>query len=211
MGDDEIKRFPLRIINAGVADTLGRASTIGLPIPPDIEAIAYEIAAVRDTVTAIVLPRFRPYQQCSGANKHFFALEFLENWFMLAFLRELQKRDRCVSLIWLHDGLWVQKELSDELIRSTEQIAAKEVFPTISSWPSLFRITNLYEQYTALSQHVPMHRGGYLFPPPLYVAPPGFSSRHPKPRLCRKRAGTGLASTFHARMSKRGRRGARGG
>ena len=177
-------------------------------IPPDIEAIAYELAAVRDSATATVLTQFRPHQQCSGANKHFFALEFLENRFMIAFLRESRKRDRCVSLIWLHDGLWVQKELSDALIRSSEQIAAREVFPALSEWLSLFRIKDLHEQYAALHQEVPGHCGGYLFPPPPYVVQPGFSSRHPKPSLSRKRIGSGLASTFHARMNKRGRRGA---
>ncbi len=198
--DDEAKRFPIRIINAGVADTLPRASTLGLVIPPDIEAISYEVAAVRDSVTSTVLAQFRPQLQCTGANKHFFALEFLENGFMIAFLRELRKRDRCASLIWLHDGLWVQKELSDALIRSAEQIAAREVFPALSEWPSLFRIRDLRDQYVALYRAVPCHSGGYLFPPP-----PGFSSRRPKPRFGRKRVGPGLATTFHARMSKRGR------
>ena len=53
---------------------------------------------------------------------------------------------------------------------------------------------------------MPGHSGGYFFRPPPYVVPPGFSSRRPKPRLNRKRIGSGLASTFHARMSKRGRR-----
>ena len=124
---------------------------------------------------------------------------------MMAFLRELRKRDRCASIIWLHDGLWVQKELSDGLILSAEQIAAREVFPVCSEWPSLFRIRCLHDQYVALCRAVPGHSGGYLFPPPPYTVKPGFSSRHPKPRFGKKRLGPGLATTFHARMSKRGR------
>ncbi len=102
---EEIKRFPIRVINAGVASTLQHAASRGLVVSPPLEAIAYELAAARDIATAEILPQFRSDLQCTGANKHFFALEYLESQFMLAFLRELQKRDRCASIIWLHDGL----------------------------------------------------------------------------------------------------------
>ena len=119
---EEIKRFPIRVLNAGVQSTIQRARTIGLAIPPDIEAIAYELEAVRDTVTSMVMMQNRLHQPCTGSNKHFFALEYLESQFMVAFLREVKKRDRCVSLIWLHDGLWVHKDLSNTLLFSCEQI-----------------------------------------------------------------------------------------
>ncbi len=135
--EDEVKRFPIRIINAGVMDTLQRAGMLELAIPPDIEAIAYELEAVRDTVTSMVIMQHRPHQPSTGSNKRFFGLEYLESQFMVAFLREVRKRNRCVSLIWLHDGLWVQKDLSNPLLLSCEQIAAKEVFPTLPVWPGL--------------------------------------------------------------------------
>ncbi len=112
----------MRIINAGVI-TLQRASVIGLAIPPDIEAIAYELEAVRDAVTSRTLLQRRPNQVSTGANKNFFALEYLESQFMVAFLREIKKRTRCISIIWLHDsdGLWVPKDLSNSLLFSCEQ------------------------------------------------------------------------------------------
>ena len=87
--EDEVKRFPIRIINAGVRDTLRRASEIGLAITPEIEAIAYELETVRDVVTARTRLHGRPYQESTGANKHFFALEYLESQFMVAFLSEI--------------------------------------------------------------------------------------------------------------------------
>ena len=90
--EEEIKRFPIRILNAGVQNTLQRARTLGLAIPPDIEAIAYELEAVRDTVTSIVIMQYRLHQPCTGSNKHFFALEYLESHFMVALLREVKKR-----------------------------------------------------------------------------------------------------------------------
>ena len=53
--EDEVKRFSIRILNAGVKDTLQRAGMLGLEILPDIEAMAYELEAVRDTVTSMVI------------------------------------------------------------------------------------------------------------------------------------------------------------
>ena len=142
--EDEVKRFPMRVINAGVMDTLQRARVLRLAIPPDIEAIAYELEAVRDTVTSRILLQHRPNQLSTGANKHFFALEYLESQFMVAILREVKKRTRCVSLIWLHDGLWVPKDLSNPLPLSCEQIAANQVSPTLPVWISLFRIQEFF-------------------------------------------------------------------
>ena len=204
--DDEVKRFPMRIINAGVRDTLQRASVIGLAIPPDIEAIAYELEAVRDAVTSRTLLQHRPNQVSTGANKNFFALEYLESQFMVAFLREVKKRTRCISIIWLHDGLWVPKDLSNSLLFSCEQIAARQVFPTLSVWSSLSRIQAIPEPIEPLNDHVQLGQTGYLFPPPPYLLHPSFTSHHPKPRLARKRIGGGLATTFYSRMCKRGRR-----
>ena len=37
--EDEVKRFPIRIINTGVRDTFHRASEIGLAITPEVEAL----------------------------------------------------------------------------------------------------------------------------------------------------------------------------
>ena len=165
--EEEIKRFPIRVINAGVPATLQRALSKGLVISPEIEAISYELAAARDAVTAEVLTQFRPDLLCTGANKHFFALEYVESRFMPAFLRELKKRDRCASIIWLHDGLWVQRELCNCLIFTAEQIAAQEVFPTCQEWPSLLRIECLQSKYAALRQALPRVHRGHIFPPPL--------------------------------------------
>ena len=202
--EEEVKRFPIRILNAGVKDTLLRAGTLGLNIPPDIEAIAYELEAVRNTVTSIVTLQHRPNQPSTGANKHFFALEYLESRFMVAFLQEIRKRARCASLIWLHDGLWVPKDLCDSLLLSCEQIAAKEVFPTLPEWLSILRIQGIPEPQELRDHPVLPRSNGYLFPPPPYRVLPRFTSHHPKPRLTRKRVGGGLASTFHSRMYKTG-------
>ncbi len=68
------------------------------------------------------------------ANKHFFALEYLESQFTLSFLRELQKQDRCASYIWLHDGLWVDKDLCNSIIHGAERLAA-QVVPLLRTYP----------------------------------------------------------------------------
>ena len=204
--EDEVKRFPIRIINAGVRDTFHRASEIGLAITPEVEAIAHELETVRDVVTARTLLHSRPHQESTGANKHFFALEYLESQFMVAFLSEIKKRTRCVSIIWLHDGLWVPKELSNSLLLSCEQIAARQTFPTLPVWNSLFRIQDISVPWELTEGQGHLGRHGNLFPPPPYPVQPTFSSLRPKPRLTRKRIGGGLAGTFYSRMCKRGRR-----
>ncbi len=72
---DKIKRFPIRVINAGVASTLRHVATAGLAMSTTIEAIAYELELARDVVTKEILPHHRPDLSCTGANKHFFALD----------------------------------------------------------------------------------------------------------------------------------------
>ena len=138
--------------------TLGRAGKIGLPITPEIEAIAYELESVRDVITASTLQHERPHQNSTGANKHFFALEYLESQFMIAFLSEIKKRTRCVSIIWLHDGLWVPKELSNSLLLGCEQIAARQTFPTLPTWSSLFRVQDIFLPWSSLTGVIPLDR-----------------------------------------------------
>ena len=127
---------------------------------------------------------------------------------MVAFLSEIKKRIRCVSIIWLHDGLWVPKELSNSLLLSCEQIAARQTFPTLPTWNSLFRVQDISLPWELPDgqEHLG-HPGnpGNLFPPPSYLVRPSFSSWHPTPRFERKRTGRGLAGTFYSRMCRKGR------
>ena len=164
--EDEVKRFPIRILNAGVKDTLQRAGMLGLEIPPDIEAIAYELEAVRDTVTSMVIMQHRPHQPSTGSNKHFFALEYLESQFMVAFLREVRKRDRCVSLIWLHDGLWVQKDLSNTLLLScVSKLLRKKCFRPFPYGPASFgfrRYQNIMSSLITMGNLVAMGTCSHL-------------------------------------------------
>ena len=85
----EVKRFPIRIINAGVAATVRHLNAKGLQVPPIIEAVAYELAAAREVVTKEILPRTRPDLWCNESNKHYFALEAVESQFMVTFLTEV--------------------------------------------------------------------------------------------------------------------------
>ena len=52
----EMKRFPIRVINAGVSTALKHVAEVGLTMSPSIEAIAYELAAAREVVTKEILP-----------------------------------------------------------------------------------------------------------------------------------------------------------
>ena len=94
----------------------------------------------------------------------------------------------------LHDGLWVPKELSNSLLRICEQTAARQTFPTLPVWSSLFRIQDISVPYELTEgQGTPGRSWEPLSASPLYLAHPTFLSLHPKPRLIRKRTGGGLA------------------
>ena len=52
---------------------------------------------------------------------------------MQTFHRNLCVREQILSAIWLHDGMWLDQEVSDESIRSAERDVLSTVFPGFQS------------------------------------------------------------------------------
>ena len=48
---------------------------------------------------------------------------------MSKFVKAIQMRYRCASIIWLHDGVWLDVVVSTADIAKAEQEAVEEVFP----------------------------------------------------------------------------------
>lgn len=48
-------------------------------------------------------------------------LEWYEECVMLTFYKELTRRYHLTSAIWLHDGMWIPREVPVEIIRIAEQ------------------------------------------------------------------------------------------
>ena len=82
---------------------------------------------------------------------------------MQLFLVEVRKRTETPSIIWLHDGLWIGREVDDHILYAAEKHVRQLLFPQASVGSSLFAITDLHTAWRdAFSQ----------IPPPSY--PPLF-------------------------------------
>ena len=146
---DEVKMLPIRVINSGAARALKHVTDKGLGIPPWIEAFAFDLEAARDVFTAHVRREVRPRVEALAKNRHFFAAEAIEAIFMQLFLLEVRKRTDIPSIIWLHDGLWIGREVDDQILYAAESHVRRLLFPHSNLASSLFSIVNLHEAWQA--------------------------------------------------------------
>ena len=91
----------------------------------------------------------RPRVEALAKNRHFFAAEAIEAIFMQLFLLEVRKRTDTPSIIWLHDGLWIGREVDDQILYAAESHVRRLLFPHSNSASSLFSIVNLHEAWQA--------------------------------------------------------------
>ena len=146
---DEVKMLPIRVINCGAARALKHVTDKGLDVPPWIKAFAFDLEAARDVFTAHVQREVRPRVEALAKNRHFFAAEAIEAIFMQLFLLEVRKRTDTPSIIWLHDGLWIGREVDDQILYAAESHVRRLLFPHSTSASSLFSIVNLHEAWQA--------------------------------------------------------------
>ena len=89
----------------------------------------------------------RPRVDALAKNRHFFAAEAIEAIFMQLFLLEVRKRTDTPSIIWLHDGLWIGREVDDQILYAAESHVRHLLFPHSNSASSLFSIVDLHEAW----------------------------------------------------------------
>ena len=140
---EEIKLFPIRIINSGYRASSANLVSLDLPIPPWVHAFAYELEAARDSFTSHVRTTVRPHCEAVSRNKHFFAVEAIEGIVMQLFLIEVRKRCVAPSILWLHDGFWIDKNVDDEILFAAERHVRMTIFPASLGGDPLFRIIDL--------------------------------------------------------------------
>ena len=155
-GDDEVHRaiklFPLRVINGGAAQALA-----------SLVAMAYELEAARDAATSNMLAVVRPWLEVEYRNRHFYATEAMEGIVMQLFLLEVRKRCFAPSIIWLHDGFWIDKQVADEVLLAAEKYARSRLFPQSENHEPLFRIVDLTEARDAVLHSLTFSPMGPLF------------------------------------------------
>ena len=129
------KLLPLRLLNIHTEHALAFASSQGYTLSSGTSAVFKEIEAIRDMATPRILGKCRKQLEVTYCNWRYHACETVENQFMQKFYRELCSREQVVSAAWLHDGFWLNKEVSDEHIRAAEvsvpfYVTGTESYPT---------------------------------------------------------------------------------
>ena len=151
----EIKMLSIRIINSGTARTLEHLTSQELSVSTWIEAFAFDLNAARDVFTAYVRREVRPQVEALAKNRHFFAVEAIETIFMQLFLLDVRKRTEKPSIIWLHDRLWIGKDVDDQILSASEKHVRQLLFPSSEMSYSLFSINSLQEARSAVVSTCP--------------------------------------------------------
>ena len=72
-------------------------------------------------------------------------MEAIEGIVMQLFLLEVRKRCYAPSIIWLHDGFWIDKHIDDGVFLAAEKHVKSLLFPLSDSGAPLFHVTDLSE------------------------------------------------------------------
>ena len=213
--DDEVHRaiklFPLRVINGGAAQALASLVANELPPPPWLYALAYELEAARDAATSNMLAVVRPWLEVEYRNRHFYATEAIEGIVMQLFLLEVRKRCFAPSIIWLHDGFWIDKQVADEALLAAEKYVRSRLFPQSVNHEPLFRIVDLTEARDAVLHSQTFSPMGPLFPTSRWEdnmsrqSQKCLTRQFPVAKFVHKTGSKRKVSTYFHRVSKRAR------
>ena len=136
------KHLPLRLLNTNASCTLAFAHEQGYMPGGRLSALFWEIENLRDHHLPAMLSRYRTDLEVSFRNRSYHACETIESRFMQHFFHNLCKRERISSAIWLHDGMWIAQEVSDDAIRLAEVESLRHVFPGIEEQEPIFTIAS---------------------------------------------------------------------
>ena len=201
-----IKMFPVRVINAGAPATLRFLQQHCLQVAGVVSTVAFDLDAAK-VVCADAVLRHRAELVTTYTNRYFYACEYLEMQVMSRFVKAIQMRYRCASIIWLHDGVWLDVVVSTADIAKAEQEAVEEVFPNSTHTERLFRTRSLatdYSQAVELFSNTPTTT--YIFPSHPVPLPLRTSRKKPAAIFHDRRHHSEHDEVYHERMRKRTRR-----
>jgi len=201
-----IKRHPLIVMNAGAPFACAKLERdLGFSFPVPLVHLSTKIEGATRKVVATYLPRLRPRYHNSDKGATFRVLEWYEEFVMLTFYKELTRRVHLKSVIWLHDGLWIPKEVSLEAILTAERGMLQHL--QLEQTP-LFRIKDLWTETKEIidikSEACPDHRHGPAMPYQAERADPAVPLGRRRIRWNTQAPTTGY-ETFVERTAKRGR------
>ena len=205
-GENVVKMFPIRVINTSAASALRFLQMHHLQTAGYVTAIAYDLETAKNACASTSL-KCRTGLDVNHANRGFFACEFLETRLMCCFVRALQRRHRCSSIIWLHDGIWISKTIPITDIRAAEKEAVTITFPQCPHTNPLFLVRELSRDYCAGRERLSCPPAvAFVFPPGQgQVTNCSFTNKHPGPLFTGNRSHVLDDSTYHDRVHKRRR------
>ena len=205
-GENIIKMFPVRVINAGAPATLRFLQQHCLTVAGFVCTVAFDLDAAK-VVCADAVLRHRADLLTTYTNRYFYACEYLEMQVMSKFVKAIQMRYRCASIIWLHDGVWLDVVVSSADIAKAEQEAVEEVLPNSTHAERLFRTRSLATDYSqAVEQFSNIPTATYIFPAHPAPLPLRTSRKKPAAVFHDRRHHSEHDEVYHTRMRKRTRR-----
>lgn len=142
-----IKRHPLIVMNAD-AETACTFITraLGFPCPEAIRGISSKIEQATQRCLLQMFPRYRSLYDPADKVAAFRSLEWCKEIVMISFYQAFTRLAQCSSVLWLHDGLWIPREVNEGVIRA----AHPQVLQPSTGREPVFHITDLKPQADAL-------------------------------------------------------------
>lgn len=117
-----VKRHPLIVMNAGASEACAKLEReFHISCLPALAHLSLKIEQATKRLTEEHLPKLRPQYHITEPGATFRVLEWYEEYIMLTFYKELTRRYHLTSAIWLHDGMWIPREVPVETVRIAEQ------------------------------------------------------------------------------------------
>ena len=117
-----VKRHPLIVMNAEAREACAKLERDHhITCPPALYHLSCQIESATQALVNDHLSLRRPQYSDRVRGAAFRTLEWYEEHIMISYYKELTGRIHVTSAIWLHDGLWLPKEISPHLIYEAER------------------------------------------------------------------------------------------
>ena len=147
-----VKRHPLIVMNAGAREACAKLERDHhITCPPALYHLSFQIESATQALVNDHLSLRRPQYSDHVRGAAFRTLEWYEEHIMISYYKELTRRCHVTSAIWLHDGLWLPKEISPHLIYEAERAMLHQL-QLESCDPPLFSLRELAADAQALIQ-----------------------------------------------------------
>ena len=145
-----VKRHPLIVMNAGAREACAKIEREHhITCPPALLSLSHQNEMTTCQIVSTHLPARRPEYTIEGRGAAFRTLEWYEEHIMISYYKELTKRCHLTSVIWLHDGIWIPRNVSRQVIFEAER-AMLDQLRVCMNGPSLFSIRDLHAESQAL-------------------------------------------------------------